>query len=303
MVANNIKKQTVSLNGLTPTRTCKPRSSATTAALSGNERANAFTLAEGGHSPLLYGDEGVAEGYSCVETKGHKVLHASKKMSFQIIKRGFTLAEVLITLGVIGVVAAVTMPTLIQNYKKHVVETKLSKFYTTVNQAVAMSTVENGDPADWVKDCGSSGTPTCTTDDFTEWFKSYIGKYMSYTKIEPAENNKSVLIYLNDGSVVRWQCYLYDLHFYISQKAINNHINGINAFMFRLTPKMLSSANPEDNKYTIKNTIEPYATYWDGDIKTLYEGHSFSCSQNGALCTKLIQVNGWKIPKDYPLKF
>ena len=31
---------------------------------------NAFTLAEGGHSPLLYGDEGVAEGYSCVETKG-----------------------------------------------------------------------------------------------------------------------------------------------------------------------------------------------------------------------------------------
>ena len=31
---------------------------------------NALTLAEGGHSPLLYGDEGVAEGYSCVETKG-----------------------------------------------------------------------------------------------------------------------------------------------------------------------------------------------------------------------------------------
>ena len=41
-------------------------------------RLKAFTLAEGGHSPLLYGDEGVAEGYSCVETKGHKVLHASR---------------------------------------------------------------------------------------------------------------------------------------------------------------------------------------------------------------------------------
>ena len=37
---------------------------------------NAFTLA-GGRSPLLCGDEGVAEGYSCVETKGHRVLHAS----------------------------------------------------------------------------------------------------------------------------------------------------------------------------------------------------------------------------------
>ena len=33
---------------------------------------NAFTLAESGLSPLLCGDEGVAEGYSCVETKGLK---------------------------------------------------------------------------------------------------------------------------------------------------------------------------------------------------------------------------------------
>ena len=31
------------------------------------------------------------------------------------IRRGFTLAEVLITLGIIGVVAAMTIPTLIQN--------------------------------------------------------------------------------------------------------------------------------------------------------------------------------------------
>lgn len=34
------------------------------------------------------------------------------------IKPAFTLAEVLITLGVIGVVAAMTMPVLIQNYQK-----------------------------------------------------------------------------------------------------------------------------------------------------------------------------------------
>ena len=34
-------------------------------------------------------------------------------------KNGFTLAEVLITLGVIGVVAAITMPALIKNYQKH----------------------------------------------------------------------------------------------------------------------------------------------------------------------------------------
>ena len=219
------------------------------------------------------------------------------------LRSAFTLAEVLITLGIIGVVAAMTLPTLIQNYKKHVVETKLAKFYTTINQAVARSTAENGEPADWVKDCGSSGSPTCTTDDLSDWFETYLGKYLNYSKIEPAASNSAILIYFNDGSVVRWQCYLYDFHFYTSQKAINNHINGINAFMFRFMPNLLSTANPDDNKYTIKNTIEPYANYWDGDIKSLYEGHSFSCSRNGAFCTKLIQVNGWKIPKDYPLKF
>ena len=32
-------------------------------------------------------------------------------------QKGFTLAEVLITLGIIGVVAALTLPALIQNHK------------------------------------------------------------------------------------------------------------------------------------------------------------------------------------------
>ena len=36
------------------------------------------------------------------------------------MKNGFTLAEVLITLGIIGVVAAMTIPTLISNYKKQI---------------------------------------------------------------------------------------------------------------------------------------------------------------------------------------
>lgn len=42
----------------------------------------------------------------------------------------FTLAETLITLGIIGVVAGLTIPTLISNYRKHVVETRLEKFYS-----------------------------------------------------------------------------------------------------------------------------------------------------------------------------
>ena len=42
-------------------------------------------------------------------------------------KIAFTLAEVLITLGIIGVVAAITLPTLVANYQKKVLTTRLKK--------------------------------------------------------------------------------------------------------------------------------------------------------------------------------
>lgn len=34
-----------------------------------------------------------------------------------MIKQAFTLAEVLITLGIVGIVAAITLPSLIQDYQ------------------------------------------------------------------------------------------------------------------------------------------------------------------------------------------
>ncbi len=43
------------------------------------------------------------------------------------MKKAFTLAEVLITLGIIGVVAAMTLPSLVGNYKKKVTVTRLKK--------------------------------------------------------------------------------------------------------------------------------------------------------------------------------
>lgn len=59
-------------------------------------------------------------------------------------KKGFTLAEVLITLGVIGVVAALTMPTLITNYQKKQVETQLKKAYSEIAQAIQKAESEHG---------------------------------------------------------------------------------------------------------------------------------------------------------------
>ena len=61
--------------------------------------------------------------------------------------KGFTLAEVLITLTVIGVVAALTLPTVISHHNKKVVETKLAKFYSTMNEAIQRSIIDNGEPS------------------------------------------------------------------------------------------------------------------------------------------------------------
>ena len=53
-------------------------------------------------------------------------------------KSAFTLAEVLITLGIIGVVAALTIPILISNYRKRQLETQIKAtiFYNTTNNKI-----------------------------------------------------------------------------------------------------------------------------------------------------------------------
>lgn len=50
-------------------------------------------------------------------------------------KIGFTLAEVLVTLGVIGVVSALTVPTLVKNHQKKTFVVQLHKVYSEIQQA------------------------------------------------------------------------------------------------------------------------------------------------------------------------
>ena len=51
-------------------------------------------------------------------------------------RKGFTLAEVLVTLGIIGVVSAMTVPSLMQNYQRQSYVTQLHKFYNELSQAL-----------------------------------------------------------------------------------------------------------------------------------------------------------------------
>ena len=64
-------------------------------------------------------------------------------------KRAFTLAEVLITLGIIGIVAALTLPGIIENHKKKVTAESVKKAYSVLKQVQAMAENDYGDIANW----------------------------------------------------------------------------------------------------------------------------------------------------------
>ncbi len=59
-------------------------------------------------------------------------------------KFGFTLAEVLITLGIIGVVAAMTMPSLIHKYQEKVRIQQYKKAMSLISQAIVSQYAANG---------------------------------------------------------------------------------------------------------------------------------------------------------------
>lgn len=120
---------------------------------------------------------------------------------------GFTLAEVLITLGIIGVVAAITIPSLMVNYKAHRFRSQFLKSYSTLQQVIREMvadeiSLDNGDypPYSFSKtfmmyisgamDCGIGfqSTPPCiqTRDTSLEGYKTYkayngkTNAYMNY---------------------------------------------------------------------------------------------------------------------------
>ncbi len=63
------------------------------------------------------------------------------------MKKGFTLAEVLITLGIIGIVAALTIPTLIHNFQVKALKSQLLETFSLVNQAVGLMKANESIPS------------------------------------------------------------------------------------------------------------------------------------------------------------
>ena len=83
----------------------------------------------------------------------------------------FTLAEVLITLGIIGVVAAMTLPTLLANYRKNQAVTQLKKAYSEINQAIKLSEAENGELSGWLFEDTPESKDKFANDYFMKYFR------------------------------------------------------------------------------------------------------------------------------------
>ncbi len=100
-------------------------------------------------------------------------------------KVAFTLAEVLITLGIIGVVAVLTVPNLVSNYQKKVYVTQLQKGYSQLQQAFALAMAEDevddlGDTTLWSL-IPNSGNFRYTDSDYSS-FVNQLKKYIKVSK-------------------------------------------------------------------------------------------------------------------------
>ena len=78
--------------------------------------------------------------------KHHAKNNVVRKYNFITPNLGFTLAEVLITLGIVGVVAALTIPTLISKYKVSVLESQFKKAYSVVQNVNLMMELNDINP-------------------------------------------------------------------------------------------------------------------------------------------------------------
>lgn len=206
----------------------------------------------------------------------------------------FTLAEVLITLGIIGIVAALTIPTIVNNYKKKVTVTRLKRFYTIMNQAILMD--QNSEntfyedykfPADTVRNSQNT----------LDWYNNHLNRYVKSTETK-VYNSTFISVGLNDGS--GFTSYIpstSSMHFFfcVEYKYCKNSENfdGKNSFLFTLTLGKLYTST---------------ASYYNLDRDKLLSLCKYGNSDNANVssvgrrhaCTRLIEFDGWEIKDDYP---
>ena len=212
--------------------------------------------------------------------------------------KSFTLAEVLITLVVIGIIAAITVPVVMANHKKTETAAKLKKFYSTFSNAVRLAETEHGIPSyEW----------DFTNESYTAFFETYLQKYFTYTsaglisgeEFQAGNPRGLYTVYLNDGTIIGFDGNAssidnsvpaaIDVYVDINGEK-NPNILGRDIFHFYI-----------NNSGKIKNhNVEPFSSVYCYECTR--EEVISDCKTTGYSCSQLIQMDGWEIKDDYPLK-
>ena len=237
------------------------------------------------------------------------VTHVDKFRNYR--KTAFTLAEVLITLGIIGVVAAMTMPTLIKKHQQRVLVTRLQKNYSIVSQALMLSVAENGDFSEW--EWGTEYTNENVKRFANKYFVPYVKKLKMY---EGSGTNSyhNYGVYLADGTLVT-----FDLD--------GGSASGQSPTSFSLIFDFSNDTEGHNSRwkdYSRKNFVMrihsrkkfSFFAWGNGNQDWISKGQlpsrdelinhpQYGCNANIPKnkrynCGALIQMDGWQIKDDYP---
>jgi len=227
------------------------------------------------------------------------------------MKKAFTLAEILITLGIIGVVTALTIPNLIANYQKKTTVAKLKETYSILQQAFKLSQEDNGEVESW--NANLSGK-----DFFEQYIKNYVKYQVVYTSSELQSKTKIPYKYLNGvRNSSRTLNHANSTHFVLINGA-RISINGYNdgGKIIHIDVNGLSGPNTvgKDEFIFFLSSTDGLLPYGYGGVngetfgrnnysRAIVTGTSnLACAKgkSGYWCSALIMNDGWQIADDYP---
>ncbi len=217
-------------------------------------------------------------------------------MEFKKVKTlcAFTLAEVLITLGIIGVVAAITLPAFIENHKEKETVTKVKKMYSLISNAYQMNIATNGPNLGTLKATNAQAATEVAT-----VFLPYLSimKDCGTTKRGCVYNG--TYKYKSGGNAVK-----YDYGGYASYRVL---LNDGSSIWFR---KTTASGNPSAIFYdvngpkspntwgkdlflyiVVEDKVIPAGSHLPGDPYS-FDAHCSKSSVNGVGCTAWVINEG-----------
>lgn len=223
--------------------------------------------------------------------------------------KAFTLAEVLITLGIIGIVAAMTLPAITQKIDKQVTVSKLKKSFSTLQQVIRLSEKDNGEVAEW-----TFPSETDYAANKSEFFKKYFEPYFKVVGKAGfhSPEHAQYRVYNIDGdgaiSVLYW-------HILPDGTAIGMFANTPGNYIWILIdinskqgPNRLGKDVFMTELYREKRLVMwGYgAKYIEQTRERMLNDASYPCKKGthshyaGGFCGTLMLMDGWQIKDDYP---